>query len=841
MTSGSKRGAIKNINAQRGFGFIQVKGEDDHFFHISKVRNVAFSALTPGTSVEFESQAGKKGLEAINVRRIEQSQWSPEVVVSKPSRAGQDQRPSATHQHQPTAGRDGRSQVRPATPVPPVKAPYSFVPIDIDGAVTGEVRFHHGAYPSDDSLDGCLRVEWGTKTPTIVGHDQVPVSLLRNEFPRDWIPAETKKALLPLRATWLAGKPVIWAGSSLKGMLRSAISSLLAAPMERVNERHYTYRPNLDQKAVGGRLVRKFGVVVSRDPLKVKLVDPTEVCFVSDDITHAELQAGRYVNVCSATERGRTMLRADQRGDSVRPAVHAWTSFLGGVSLHAYHHGADGKAGYASAFRGRRVSPHPSLAVDKSALAAATVISVPPGVEAQWLNSAKVMKNDTTGHRCDHPLDDKPWYPGKKDSFADLRVDDAIIVEVDGASGDIVTLGHYFNYRTAYADSVRQRRVYESGRFGMQDRPEVSVLPNEELGEDGGTLSGARLLFGYVEEARGPNGNPRLRSEGTPGDFSRLAGRIACNHALEQIVDGRERFVCMADGFWLALKELGSPKPSAVEHYLDQTDTSEAQPRAGSLLTYGDSYRLDGSTLKVENRAARLRGRKVFPHQEALNVKLDHCMGKHEPKSAENPGGPILENGRALLARHVSSVGIVFKSSIHYCDLRPWELGALLAAVEPGRFAKWLATHLKQEDFPKTVKQLQPNNPNPPEFASKLGHARPLGLGSVQGRIVGLDEACWDRCHGALWTRLKSAAPGNAGLDLRLASWFRAHRFSDTKTLDYPTAEVEENLVDRQPKIPVQRTYGHHTKLRRLHAESRRKKAAEVLISGALLPLDELP
>jgi len=82
---------------------------------------------------------------------------------------------------------------------------------------------------------------------------------------------------------------------------------------------------------------------------------------------------------------------------------------------------------------------------------------------------------------------------------------------------------------------------------------------------------------------------------------------------------------------------------------------TEALPRAGTLLTYGDACRVIGGNLEIENRAARLRGRKIYPHQEAVNDSLDHCQGQHGAKSQTNPDGPIMENERAMLARHVST------------------------------------------------------------------------------------------------------------------------------------------------------------------------------------------
>src|SRR5690606_6600197 len=55
--------------------------------------------------------------------------------------------------------------------------------------------------------------------------------------------ANKKSALCPLRAPW-GKRPVVIPGDSLKGLLRHELGALLGAPMERVAERSYSYRPN---------------------------------------------------------------------------------------------------------------------------------------------------------------------------------------------------------------------------------------------------------------------------------------------------------------------------------------------------------------------------------------------------------------------------------------------------------------------------------------------------------------------------------------------------------------------------------------------------------------------
>ncbi len=65
-----KKGTVKWFNAEKGFGFISVDGEDDVFVHYSAIQNEGFKTLEEGQTVEFEVVDGAKGPQASNVNRI---------------------------------------------------------------------------------------------------------------------------------------------------------------------------------------------------------------------------------------------------------------------------------------------------------------------------------------------------------------------------------------------------------------------------------------------------------------------------------------------------------------------------------------------------------------------------------------------------------------------------------------------------------------------------------------------------------------------------------------------------------------------------------------------------
>lgn len=65
-----KQGTVKWFNAEKGFGFISVEGEDDVFVHFSAINSEGYKSLEEGQKVEFEVVQGAKGLQAANVVRL---------------------------------------------------------------------------------------------------------------------------------------------------------------------------------------------------------------------------------------------------------------------------------------------------------------------------------------------------------------------------------------------------------------------------------------------------------------------------------------------------------------------------------------------------------------------------------------------------------------------------------------------------------------------------------------------------------------------------------------------------------------------------------------------------
>ena len=64
------KGTVKWFNAEKGFGFIEVEGENDVFVHFSAINQEGYKSLEEGQSVEFEVVEGDRGPQAANVVKL---------------------------------------------------------------------------------------------------------------------------------------------------------------------------------------------------------------------------------------------------------------------------------------------------------------------------------------------------------------------------------------------------------------------------------------------------------------------------------------------------------------------------------------------------------------------------------------------------------------------------------------------------------------------------------------------------------------------------------------------------------------------------------------------------
>ena len=65
-----KQGTVKWFNSEKGFGFIEVEGENDVFVHFSAIQGDGFKTLDEGQKVEFEVVEGNRGPQSANVTKL---------------------------------------------------------------------------------------------------------------------------------------------------------------------------------------------------------------------------------------------------------------------------------------------------------------------------------------------------------------------------------------------------------------------------------------------------------------------------------------------------------------------------------------------------------------------------------------------------------------------------------------------------------------------------------------------------------------------------------------------------------------------------------------------------
>lgn len=62
-------GKVKWFNSEKGFGFIEVEGQDDVFVHFSAIQGEGFKTLEEGQAVSFEIVEGNRGPQAANATK----------------------------------------------------------------------------------------------------------------------------------------------------------------------------------------------------------------------------------------------------------------------------------------------------------------------------------------------------------------------------------------------------------------------------------------------------------------------------------------------------------------------------------------------------------------------------------------------------------------------------------------------------------------------------------------------------------------------------------------------------------------------------------------------------
>ena len=447
------------------------------------------------------------------------------------------------------------------------KRPYGFVGLPAE--LTTATPVWHDGTTSAGRLSGEIRFEIEALTPLLVGWER---GLVGDDKHGDWPiearpdgqgqsmnidgkwsrPVAAKKSVLcPLRAPW-GERPVIIPGDSLKGLLRHELGALLGAPMERVAERSYSYRPNsLFPKEPGPRLIARLARV-PQGGVATKPLDPA---------------AGPNVRVPTQLELLPTNLRYDKK----RQQSSNYYRFDDGNG--APYRGGQGAGEKLNSKRNlhKKLTANPGTPTKN--------VTIPDTVQEGYLATLRQLTDLTHGHFGERHPDVPKTVTGDAarkrilDAAANavFQPGDLIWVEWDTDKECIVSLGWHYYYRWAYTDSVRRRG-------GGYERHGLFPLEDERTHDDDGAprgLSPVRRLFGYTGDNEGSAGI------GTD-DHAQLMGRISVNAALEVVTDGDTEDQRFSPPTFL--KELGMPRPSAVEHYIQQPHHPNQRPSVQASL-----------------------------------------------------------------------------------------------------------------------------------------------------------------------------------------------------------------------------------------------------------------
>ncbi|MGH7270045.1 MAG: hypothetical protein ACREJ3_06400, partial [Polyangiaceae bacterium] len=387
--------------------------------------------------------------------------------------------------------------------------------------------------------------------------------------------------------------------------------------MERVAERSYSYRPNaLFTRDAGQKLIARLARVPN-DGVEMKALDGTN-----------------QVRVPTKLELLPTNLRYDKKKQV--NGQWEWTQ-----TSNYYRFDDDNGAAYrggqgAGEKLNSKRNLHRALTANPNAPTESAAVS--PMVQEGYLSTARHLVDEATGHFSERHPDAKEHGSEARTRILEaaknvvFQPGDLVWVEWDTEKKCIVSLGWHYYYRWAYTDSIRKDadapRLERYGLFPL-DAEREKDSEGAPIG-----LSSVRRLFGYTGDNEGSAGIGE-------NDYTQLMGRVFVNAGLEVVGEtdtDEQRF--LGPTF---LKELGMPRPSAVEHYLKQSHHPRSRPSDNAtLVTYGDAAGYDA--------AGELGGRKFY---------LDRANAQAEDVSDANK-----QNDRSTLALEASRPGRKFRFTV---------------------------------------------------------------------------------------------------------------------------------------------------------------------------------
>lgn len=422
-----------------------------------------------------------------------------------------------------------------------------------------------------------------------------------------------------------------------------------------------------------------------------------------------------------------------------------------------------------------------------------------------------------------------------------------------GRGNELISFGPCFRYPWAYGNSVRMKGGNLRTEIGFETQEEEWFLDPLAMKS---ALSLTKRLFGVS-----PSDDTLLRNHASLGQQTLGSANAAAKKRRQlRAFRGKVRFThaIYETGGWertnVTLKTLGQPKASSWETYL--------QHNGIQIATWG----MDGME-PVD--AGDLGGRKRYLHNPKA-ARDDHqfTQENQDRQNCTIQSGFWGPKFPASGATSIPDSLPQFRFTLRFDGLAPWELGALLAALELGNEllpGNGLPQVIAQRGFAPDDQQQRS-----PLHAHKLGLGRPLGLGSVvcvaqsvqivtrapmQLNGVGFatiqqqeyTEEDQRKCILEFYSKLEGREISTCTLPPSLVAFERITRFVDRGIVDYPKSDLSHGTAAKKPGEPVLQ---YHTdaklaylKFRRLGVGSDRLRSAVLRPAGEntdLTPIEPL-
>lgn len=580
---------------------------------------------------------------------------------------------------------------------------------------------------------------------------------------------EKKKVLFPLQRGSSADAPVVIPGESLKGMLAHVLASLCGAPLAGVDEAAFSCRPNaffppkagvLRTIPIAGRVVATMtagSLALVVEPIvklgEIEWVHGSELPISTGGTAYSpgdHIPAATTFRDKKRPNEGNRFKWKDNPGNmATTDKAYRLLQVRYGLNNGATN-GVD----------------HPQALVPESLFVAGNLV-VPQPVVRQFLTG-----REHVGTR--HPL------PQANDLiFLELLLPMTVQVSYDDACTDllggsiplnncrVISCGQNYRYRWRHIDTVLEVAWgwnTVDGCWKAETRAEFDPWPKAGTGVDA-----VQNMFGYTDR---PQEAPAAAGEEVALPLA-LAGRISINAALERVATKtpEDRFVSGHGKSLVFLQPLASPKgPSWAEGYVPCNPGQQ-------LATLGNGIRVANGLvagrpekrIKIQHLATGAFGRKHYLHHKTTLGRAGLASGRtHFDLEAfiaareRTDRGTLrdrisrrmpLVSDQAGIAARVSSPGSEFGMTIRFKDLRPGELGLLILALCPGLAGEALNRMNDSNRYEEArklcasaekVMQVKGR-----QFGLRLGHGKPLGMGSV---AIDIDKVLF-------WDDDKSLAP----------------------------------------------------------------------------------